>query len=168
MDDRGADGVALATVSCFVLPIGGADMRFVISLLERVHGLGRLGDRLRARIDVLIVAGMLVGASGTLLTMLMAKAMNRSIANVLFGAFGQVQAGTGQARADDGRTVTRTTAEDVAVQLSYAARSSSCRATAWPSPRRSTTCAQLAELLEHRASTSCTRSIRSPAACQVT
>ena len=69
---------------------------------------------------VLIVAGMLVGASGTLLTMLMAKAMNRSIANVLFGAFGQVQAGVGQARADDGRTVRATSADDVAVQLSFA------------------------------------------------
>jgi NAD(P) transhydrogenase subunit beta len=69
---------------------------------------------------VLIVSGMLVGAAGTLLTLLMAKAMNRSIANVLFGAFGQVQASTGAARADDGRTVRSTTADDVAVQLSFA------------------------------------------------
>jgi NAD(P) transhydrogenase subunit beta len=50
----------------------------------------------------------------------MAKAMNRSVANVVFGAFGQVQAGPGQARADDGRTVRATTADDVAVQLSFA------------------------------------------------
>jgi NAD(P) transhydrogenase subunit beta len=63
---------------------------------------------------------MLVGAAGTLLTLLMAKAMNRSIANVLFGAFGQVQTGAGTVRADDGRTVRATTAEDVAVQLSFA------------------------------------------------
>jgi NAD(P) transhydrogenase subunit beta len=70
---------------------------------------------------VLIVSGMLVGAAGTLLTLLMAKAMNRSIANVLFGAFGQVQAGAGAgARTDDGRTVRATTPEDVAVQLSFA------------------------------------------------
>jgi NAD(P) transhydrogenase subunit beta len=69
---------------------------------------------------VLIVSGMLVGAAGTLLTLLMAKAMNRSIANVLFGAFGQVQTGPGAVRADDGRTVRSTTAEDVAVQLSFA------------------------------------------------
>jgi NAD(P) transhydrogenase subunit beta len=68
---------------------------------------------------VLIVAGMLVGASGTLLTLLMAKAMNRSIANVLFGAFGQVQVGTG-AIATDGKTARATTAEDVAIMLSYA------------------------------------------------
>jgi NAD(P) transhydrogenase subunit beta len=52
----------------------------------------------------------------------MGRAMNRSITNVLFGAFGQVQAGTGQARADDGRSVRATTAADVAVQLSYATR----------------------------------------------
>jgi len=63
------------------------------------------------------IGGALVG---TLLTLLMAKAMNRSVANVLFGAFGQVQAGAGQARADDGRTVRATTADDVAVQLSFA------------------------------------------------
>jgi NAD(P) transhydrogenase subunit beta len=69
---------------------------------------------------VLIVAGMLVGASGTLLTLMMAKAMNRSVANVLFGAFGQVQAGTAGERVDDGRTVRSTTPEDVAVQLSFA------------------------------------------------
>ena len=55
-----------------------------------------------------------------LLTLLMAKAMNRSVANVLFGAFGQVQTGAGGARADDGRTVRATTPEDVAVQLSVA------------------------------------------------
>jgi NAD(P) transhydrogenase subunit beta len=70
---------------------------------------------------VLIVAGMLVGASGTLLTLLMAKAMNRSVTNVLFGAFGQIQAGAGTGmRSDDGRTVRATTPEDVAVQLSFA------------------------------------------------
>ena len=70
---------------------------------------------------VLIVAGMLVGASGTMLTLLMAKAMNRSVTNVLFGAFGQVQAGAGTGmRTDDGRTVRATTPEDVAVQLSFA------------------------------------------------
>ena len=70
--------------------------------------------------NVLIVAGALVGASGTLLTILMGKAMNRSITNVLFGAFGQVQAGAGAARVDDGRTVRATSPEDVAVMLSFA------------------------------------------------
>ena len=67
---------------------------------ERLHRPRRGRDRLRARHDVLIVAGMLVGASGTLLTLLMAKAMNRSVANVLFGAFG---AGAGRASAQRAR-----------------------------------------------------------------
>jgi len=104
----------------FVLPIGGADMPVVISMLNAFTGLAASATGFVLHSTVLIVAGMLVGASGTLLTLLMAKAMNRSVANVLFGAFGQVQAGAGQARADDGRTVRATTADDVAVQLSFA------------------------------------------------
>jgi NAD(P) transhydrogenase subunit beta len=104
----------------FVLPIGGADMPVVISLLNAFTGLAASATGFVLDSTVLIVAGMLVGASGTLLTLLMAKAMNRSIANVLFGAFGQVQTGIGQARTDDGRTVRATTADDVAVQLSFA------------------------------------------------
>ena len=112
--------LALVFGVMFVLPIGGADMPVVISLLNAVTGLAASATGFVLDSTVLIVAGMLVGASGTLLTMLMAKAMNRSIANVLFGAFGQVQAGVGQVRADDGRTVRATSADDVAVQLSFA------------------------------------------------
>ncbi len=114
--------IALALVFgvMFVLPIGGADMPVVISLLNAFTGLAASATGFVLDSTVLIVSGMLVGASGTLLTMLMAKAMNRSIANVLFGAFGQVQTGAGQARADDGRTVRATTPDDVAVQLSFA------------------------------------------------
>ena len=105
----------------FVLPIGGADMPVVISLLNAATGLAASATGFVLSNTVLIVAGMLVGASGTLLTMLMAKAMNRSVTNVLFGAFGQIQTGAGSAlRADDGRTVRATTPEDVAVQLSFA------------------------------------------------
>jgi NAD(P) transhydrogenase subunit beta len=113
-------GLALAFGVMFVLPIGGADMPVVISLLNAFTGLAASATGFVLDSTVLIVSGMLVGAAGTLLTLLMAKAMNRSIANVLFGAFGQVQAGVGGARADDGRTVRATTAEDVAVQLSFA------------------------------------------------
>jgi NAD(P) transhydrogenase subunit beta len=112
--------LALVFGVMFVLPIGGADMPVVISLLNAFTGLAASATGFVLDSRVLIVAGMLVGASGTLLTLLMAKAMNRSIANVLFGAFGQVQTGAGQARADDGRTVRATTADDVAVQLSFA------------------------------------------------
>ena len=112
--------LALVFGVLFVLPIGGADMPVVISLLNAFTGLAASATGFVLDSTVLIVAGMLVGASGTMLTLLMAKAMNRSVTNVLFGAFGQVQAGVGQVRADDGRTVRATTPEDVAVQLSFA------------------------------------------------
>jgi NAD(P) transhydrogenase subunit beta len=104
----------------FVLPIGGADMPVVISLLNAFTGLAASATGFVLDSTVLIVSGMLVGAAGTLLTLLMAKAMNRSVANVLFGAFGQVQTTSGGARTDDGRTVRATSADDVAVQLSFA------------------------------------------------
>jgi NAD(P) transhydrogenase subunit beta len=104
----------------FVLPIGGADMPVVISLLNAFTGLAVAIGGFELENNVLIVAGMLVGASGTLLTLLMGRAMNRSIANVLFGAFGQVSAGAAAAAASDGGTVRSATAEDVAVMLAYA------------------------------------------------
>ena len=111
---------ALAFGVLFVLPIGGADMPVVISLLNAFTGLAASAAGFLLHNNVLIVAGALVGASGTLLTLLMGRAMNRSIANVLFGAFGSVQAGTGAVAADDGRTVRSTTAEDLAIMLGYA------------------------------------------------
>ena len=114
--------LALAFGVLFVLPIGGADMPVVISLLNAFTGIAASATGFVLDSTVLIVSGMLVGASGTLLTLLMAKAMNRSVANVLFGAFGQVQASVAGERIDDGRTVRATTADDVAVQLSFARR----------------------------------------------
>ncbi|MCY7303169.1 MAG: NAD(P)(+) transhydrogenase (Re/Si-specific) subunit beta [Thermoleophilia bacterium] len=116
----GLIAAALVFGVMFVLPIGGADMPVVISLLNAFTGLAAAATGFVLNNNVLIVAGALVGASGTLLTILMGKAMNRSITNVLFGAFGQVQAGTGAARVDDGRTVRATSPEDVAVMLSFA------------------------------------------------
>ena len=116
----GLIGLALAFGVMFVLPIGGADMPVVISLLNAATGLAASATGFVLDSTVLIVSGMLVGAAGTLLTLLMAKAMNRSVANVIFGAFGQVQAAAPGARADDGRTVRATSPEDVAVQLSFA------------------------------------------------
>src|SRR6187551_1937447 len=112
-------GVILASLTfgvLFVLPIGGADMPVVISLLNACTGLAASAAGFALHENVLIVAGALVGASGTLLTLLMGRAMNRSIANVLFGAFGQIQTGTGAVLAD-GRSARATTAEDVAVML---------------------------------------------------
>jgi NAD(P) transhydrogenase subunit beta len=105
----------------FVLPIGGADMPVVISLLNAFTGLAAAATGFELENNVLIVAGMLVGASGTLLTLLMSRAMNRSIANVLFGAFGQVSAEAAAiAAGTDGGTVRSASAEDVAVMLAYA------------------------------------------------
>jgi NAD(P) transhydrogenase subunit beta len=103
----------------FVLPIGGADMPVVISLLNAFTGLATSATGFEVHSNVLIVSGMLVGASGTLLTILMGRAMNRSIGNVLFGAFGAVQAGAGSATSYEG-TVRSVSAEDVAIMLSYA------------------------------------------------
>src|SRR6185369_9766355 len=83
---------SLAFGVLFVLPIGGADMPVVISLHNAFTGLAVALGGFELENNVLIVSGMLVGASGTLLTMMMGRAMNRSITNVLFGAFGQVSA----------------------------------------------------------------------------
>jgi NAD(P) transhydrogenase subunit beta len=102
----------------FVLPIGGADMPVVISLLNAFTGLAAAATGFELGSNVLIVSGALVGASGTLLTMLMSRAMNRSLGNVLFGAFGKVQAGAGAAALEG--TVRSVTPEDVAIMLSYA------------------------------------------------
>ncbi|HVM68605.1 MAG TPA: NAD(P)(+) transhydrogenase (Re/Si-specific) subunit beta, partial [Gaiellaceae bacterium] len=112
---------ALAFGVLFVLPIGGADMPVVISLLNAFTGLAASAAGFLLHNNVLIVAGALVGASGTLLTILMGRAMNRSLANVLFGAFGAAPAaGAGGAAAEDGRSVRATSAEDLAIMLAYA------------------------------------------------
>src|SRR6188472_3559061 len=105
----------------FVLPIGGADMPVVISLLNAFTGIAAAATGFELENNVLIVSGMLVGASGTLLTILMGRAMNRSIANVLFGAFGQLAPSTAAAAAGaaDGH-VRSASADDVAVMLAYA------------------------------------------------
>jgi len=114
-------GASLVFGVLFVLPIGGADMPVVISLLNAFTGLAVALGGFELENNVLIVSGMLVGASGTLLTLMMGRAMNRSITNVLFGAFGQVTAGAAAAAAGDGGgTVRSATAEDVAVMLAYA------------------------------------------------
>jgi NAD(P) transhydrogenase subunit beta len=113
-------GAALFGV-LFVLPIGGADMPVVISLLNAFTGLAAAATGFELENNVLIVSGMLVGASGTLLTILMGRAMNRSIANVLFGAFGQLApAPAGAAAAGVDGQVRSATAEDVAMMLAYA------------------------------------------------
>ena len=106
----------------FVLPIGGADMPVIISLLNSFTGLAAALTGFALGNNVLIISGALVGASGTLLTLMMGKAMNRSVANVLFGAFGAVKpaAEGGPASSAGGGTVRESSVDDVATMLAYA------------------------------------------------
>jgi NAD(P) transhydrogenase subunit beta len=103
-----------------VLPIGGADMPVVISFLNAFTGLAAASSGFVLDNNALIIGGTLVGASGTLLTILMSRAMNRSLANVLFSAFGQAPAGEAAAGATDGQTVREVSPDDLAVMLTYA------------------------------------------------
>jgi NAD(P) transhydrogenase subunit beta len=106
-----------------VLPIGGADMPVVISMLNAFTGLAAASAGFTLHNTALIVAGTLVGASGTILTRQMGEAMNRSLGNVLFSGFGAGPAGGGPAAEVDGdKSVRSTTADDVAIQLTYASR----------------------------------------------
>jgi H+-translocating NAD(P) transhydrogenase subunit beta len=103
-----------------VLPIGGADMPVVISLLNAFTGLSAAATGIALNNTALIVAGMIVGASGTILTNLMAKAMNRSVPAIVAGGFGGAIAAPVGPAGEDGGTVRSTSAQDVAIQLSYA------------------------------------------------
>ena len=104
-----------------VMPIGGADMPVVISLLNSFTGLAVAADGFAIHNNAMIVAGTLVGSSGTLLTLLMCHAMNRPVSNVLFGAFGSGAAGAGGAAGDlAGKSVKPIQADEVAVLLAYA------------------------------------------------
>ena len=101
-----------------VIPIGGADMPVVISLLNSFTGLAAAATGFVLGNHALIIAGTLVGASGTLLTMLMCKAMNRSLANVLFAGFGAITPGAvTAATGGPTRSVREVTVEDAAVLL---------------------------------------------------
>ena len=114
--------LALILGVAFVLPIGGADMPVVISLLNAFTGLAVAGSGFTLNNFALIVAGTLVGASGSLLTKLMSDAMGRSLGNVLFGAFGQVQTSAGAVAGKEGRAVRTSSVEDLATLLAYSRR----------------------------------------------
>jgi NAD(P) transhydrogenase subunit beta len=115
--------LALVLGVAFVLPIGGADMPVVISLLNAFTGLAVAASGFTLNNFALIVAGTLVGASGSLLTKLMSDAMGRSIGNILFGAFGQIQtAASGGAAGKEGRSVRTGSIEDLATLLAYSQR----------------------------------------------
>ncbi len=110
--------LGLAIGVLMVLPIGGADMPVVISLLNSYAGLAAAATGFVIENNVLIVAGALDGASGFFLSVLMSRAMNRSFANVIFGAVGSVTAAT--AAAVEGKTVIRYTPEDAVLTLENA------------------------------------------------
>jgi NAD(P) transhydrogenase subunit beta len=102
----------------FVLPVGGADVPVVISLLNAFTGLAVAASGAVLRNTLLVVAGTLVGASGTLLTQLMSKAMGRSLPNILFGAFTAAPT-TGAAGEAGDRSVRTGSVDDIAVLLAY-------------------------------------------------
>ena len=114
--------LALILGVAFVLPIGGADVPVLISLLNAFTGLAVAASGFTLGSNLLIVAGTLVGASGILLTRLMSKAMGRSLSNVLFSAFGSVITASGDTTRDDGRSVRSGTPEDAGVMMNYASR----------------------------------------------
>ena len=102
----------------FVAPIGGADMPVVISLLNSMTGLSAAAAGFIYQSQLMIVGGILVGAAGTILTVLMCQAMNRSLFNVIIGGFGS--SGGGPVGADtDGKTAKTITVNDMAIQMFY-------------------------------------------------
>jgi NAD(P) transhydrogenase subunit beta len=110
-------GLAFIFGILLVLPIGAADMPVVIALLNSYAGLASAATGFAISNNVLIIAGTLDGGSGFILSIVMCKAMNRSITNVLFGAFGSVST---VAATTGGGDMREANAEDVAVQLAYA------------------------------------------------
>jgi len=112
-------GLSLVLGAIFVLPIGGADVPVLISLLNSFTGLAVAASGFTLNSNVLIVAGTLVGASGMLLTRMMSAAMGRSLPNILFSAFGSVVTASGSTAGPEGRSVHSSTPEDVAVLLAY-------------------------------------------------
>ncbi|BAW04536.1 NAD(P)(+) transhydrogenase (Re/Si-specific) subunit beta [Nocardia seriolae] len=103
-----------------VLPIGGADMPVVISLLNALTGLSAAAAGLALNNTAMIVAGMIVGASGTILTNLMAKAMNRSIPAIVAGGFGGGGTAPGASGGGEQKQAKATSAADAAIQMAYA------------------------------------------------
>jgi len=111
-------GISLAIGVLLVIPIGGADMPTVISLLNSYAGLSAAAMGFVLNSKLLIIAGALDGSSGFILSVIMSKAMNRSFTNVLFGAFGQVQASA--AGGQEAKPVRSATAEEAAAILAAA------------------------------------------------
>ncbi len=114
--------LALVFGMLMVLPIGGADMPVVISLLNSFTGLAVAADGFAIGNVAMIIAGTLVGSSGTLLTLAMCKAMNRPVTNVLFGAFGKAESAQAAAAAAATGTVKPVQADEAALLLAVASK----------------------------------------------
>jgi len=112
-------GMALVIGILGVVPIGGADMPVVISLLNSFSGLAAAAAGFAIESNALIIGGALVGAAGMILTIQMTEAMNRSLANVLFAGFGSGDSGSVAGTMSD-KPVNNATADDVAIALGYA------------------------------------------------
>ena len=134
----------------FVLPVGGADVPVVISLLNSFTGLAVAASGFVLDNVLLIVAGTLVGASGTLLTRLMSAAMGRSLPNILFGAFTAKAVDGGPAGAAGDRSVRAGTAEDLGVLLAYSRKVAIVPGYGLAVAQAQHTVQELAELLESR------------------
>ena len=130
-----------------VLPIGSADMPVVMSLMNSYAGLASAATGFAIGNNVLIIAGTLDGFSGFILSILMCKAMNRSVTNVLFGAFGSVSADAGVALEGTMREVG---ADDVAVQLAYARQVVFVPGYGMATAQAQHAVRELAEVLEHK------------------
>ncbi len=143
-------GLALLFGIAFVLPIGGADVPVLISLLNSFTGLAVAASGFVLHSVVLVVAGTLVGASGTLLTRMMSAAMGRSLPNILFSAFGSVITATGGAEGATDRSVRSASAEDIAVLLAYSRKVIIVPGYGLAVAQAQHTARELAELLESR------------------
>ncbi|NIA28812.1 MAG: NAD synthetase [Actinobacteria bacterium] len=113
-------GLSLIYGVLFVIPIGGADMPVVISLLNSFSGLAACAAGFVVKNNVLIIAGSLVGSAGLILTQIMCKAMNRSLTNVLFSAFGTGDMAAGSTSTTGDKTVKSVDAEEAAMIMGYA------------------------------------------------
>jgi H+-translocating NAD(P) transhydrogenase subunit beta len=142
--------LALLFGVAFVLPIGGADVPVLISLLNSFTGLAVAASGFVLHSVVLVVAGTLVGASGTLLTRMMSAAMGRSLPNILFSAFGSVITATAGTEAGGDRSVRSASVDDIAILLAYSNKVIIVPGYGLAVAQAQHTARELAELLESR------------------
>jgi NAD(P) transhydrogenase subunit beta len=150
-----------------VMPIGSADMPVVMSLLNSYAGLASAATGFVLSNKVLIIAGTLDGFSGFILSILMCRAMNRSMTNVLFGAFGSAATAAGGRRRATG-SMREVGLDDIATQLAYANKVIFVPGYGLATARRNTQCASSQTCSRSAASLSNTEFIPSRAACPVT